>query len=199
LPRQLSLPLGYLHIVLVHGSPRRVNEYLYEDRPDNSLERLLDLAEAEILGCGHTHIPYHRILPSGRHVGNVGSVGKPKDGDPKACYAVLETDGGDLRVQFIRVPYDIEAAVDAFEASEMPDVCPNAACGKRLIAHASRLMSRDEHMLTCVHQADAMADAFGISTTVVGELYFAVNASQRWTHNMERLLRLLANLYIYPF
>jgi putative phosphoesterase len=121
LPRQLPLPLGEFHVLLVHGSPRRVNEYLYEDRPASSLERLLDLAEADVLVCGHTHLPYHRILPSGRHVVNVGSVGKPKDGDPRACYVALDADGSDFQVQFIRIPYDIEAAVNAIEASEMPD------------------------------------------------------------------------------
>lgn len=121
LPLQLLLQVGDLKVVLVHGSPRKVNEYLYEDRPDSSLERLLDLAEADVLVCGHTHLPYHRVLPSGRHVINVGSVGKPKDGDPRACYTVFEADGRDLRVQFIRVPYDIEAAASAIETSEMPD------------------------------------------------------------------------------
>lgn len=122
LPLQLLLQVGDLKVVLVHGSPRKVNEYLYEDRPASSLERLLDLAEADVLVCGHTHLPYHRVLPSGRHVINVGSVGKPKDGDPRACYTVFEADGRDLRVQFIRVPYDIEAAASAIETSEMPDV-----------------------------------------------------------------------------
>ena len=66
------LRLGELRVDLVHGSPRRINEYLYEDRPDSSLERLLDLAQAEVLVCGHTHMPYHRVLPSGRHVVNAG-------------------------------------------------------------------------------------------------------------------------------
>jgi putative phosphoesterase len=121
LPSQLSLLLGDLRVALVHGSPRRVNEYLYEDRPDSSLERLLDLVEADVLVCGHTHIPYHRILPSGRQVINAGSVGKPKDGDPRAGYLVLEGEGRDLKVQFIRVLYDVEAAARAIEASDMPD------------------------------------------------------------------------------
>jgi diadenosine tetraphosphatase ApaH/serine/threonine PP2A family protein phosphatase len=113
--------MGDLKIALVHGSPRKVNEYLYEDRPDNSLERLLDLVESDVLVCGHTHIPYHRILPSGRHVVNAGSVGKPKDDDPRACYAVLEANGSGLRVEFIRVPYDVERAAKSIEATEMPD------------------------------------------------------------------------------
>ncbi|MGI8586322.1 MAG: metallophosphoesterase family protein [Chloroflexia bacterium] len=103
----ISLAIGDLRLRLVHGSPRRVNEYLYADRPDSSLERLLDLAEAEVLVCGHTHMPYHRVLPSGRHVVNAGSVGKPKDGDPRACYVVLDAVGGELQVEFVRVPYDV--------------------------------------------------------------------------------------------
>lgn len=104
----------------MHGSPRKVNEYLYEDRPDASLERLLDMVEADVLVCGHTHIPYHRILPSGRHVVNEGSVGKPKDGDPRACYVVMEAERRELRVEFVRVPYDLEWAARAIEASKMP-------------------------------------------------------------------------------
>jgi len=121
LPGQISLRLGDLRVALVHGSPRKINEYLYENRPDSSLERLLDLAEADVLVCGHTHLPYHRVLPSGRHIINDGSVGKPKDGDPRACYVILEAEGRDLKAQFIRVPYDIEATAQAIEASAMPD------------------------------------------------------------------------------
>ncbi len=120
LPAQIPLQLGDLKVMLVHGSPRRVNEYLYEDRPDASLERLLDMVESDVLVCGHTHIPYHRILPSGRHVVNEGSIGKPKDGDPRSCYVVLEGNRKDLRVEFIRVAYEVERAAQAIEASEMP-------------------------------------------------------------------------------
>jgi predicted phosphodiesterase len=120
LPQHIPLQLGRFRVLLVHGSPRRVNEYLYADRPDNSLERLLDMAEADILVCGHTHIPYHRVLPSGRHVVNAGSVGKPKDGDPRAAYVVLSAQDNDLEVTFIRVPYDVEQAAQAIEASTMP-------------------------------------------------------------------------------
>jgi putative phosphoesterase len=120
LPQQIPLQLGDLRVVLVHGSPRRVNEYLFEDRPDRSLERLLDMVEADVLVCGHTHIPYHRVLPSGRQVVNAGSVGKPKDGDPRACYVLLEGNGHDLAVTFHRVVYDIEQTAQAIEESEMP-------------------------------------------------------------------------------
>lgn len=120
LPAQIPLKLGELQILLAHGSPRRINEYLYADRPDASLERLLDAAQADVLVVGHTHKPYHRVLPSGRHVVNDGSVGKPKDGDPRAAYILLQGEGRNLTVDFIRVPYDVERAATAIEATEMP-------------------------------------------------------------------------------
>ena len=120
LAAQIPLLLGDLPVVLVHGSPRKINEYLFEERPAAGLERLLDMAQADVLVCGHTHVPYHRVLPSGRHVVNDGSVGKPKDGDPRAGYAVLEAEGRDLRVTFVRVAYDVERTARAIEASRLP-------------------------------------------------------------------------------
>lgn len=120
LAAQIPLQLDGLRVLLVHGSPRKINEYLFEDRPDATMERLLDLAEADVLVCGHTHIPYHKILPSGRHVVNAGSVGKPKDGNPQACYVVIEVLNNKLSVTFKRVPYDVERAAKAIEASGMP-------------------------------------------------------------------------------
>ncbi len=118
---QIPLQVGDLRVVLVHGSPRRINEYLYEDRPEAGIERLLDMVEADVLVCGHTHLPYHRVLASGRHIINAGSVGKPKDDDPRAGYVVLAAEGRQLQVKFVRVAYDVEKAAQAIEASNMPD------------------------------------------------------------------------------
>jgi predicted phosphodiesterase len=117
---QIPVQLGDLKVLLAHGSPRKINEYLYADRPDASLERILDGANVDVLVVGHTHKPYHRVLPSGRHVINEGSVGKPKDGDPRAAYVILEAKGRNLKVEFVRVPYPVEQAATAIEASEMP-------------------------------------------------------------------------------
>lgn len=116
----IPLQLGDLKVLLVHGSPRKVNEYLYEDRPEAGMERLMDAAGVDVLVCGHTHLPYHRVLGSGRHVINAGSVGKPKDNDPRAGYITLAAEGRELTVEFIRVPYDVEKAAQAIEATEMP-------------------------------------------------------------------------------
>ncbi len=120
LHEDIEIDLGELRVRLVHGSPRRINEYLYEDRPDTSFERLIDIADADVLVCGHTHLPYHKLLSENRHVINAGSVGKPKDGDSRACYAVLSADGGNLSVTFHRVAYDVERMATAIEDSEMP-------------------------------------------------------------------------------
>lgn len=125
-----------LQLLMAHGSPRKVNEYLFEDRPEEGVLRMMQAADADILLVGHTHKPYHRVLPDTidgqpgfRHLVNLGSVGKPKDGDPQACYVILEWDdtlslarAETLRVRFQRVAYDVEAAARAVEQSVLPDV-----------------------------------------------------------------------------
>jgi putative phosphoesterase len=116
----IPLQVGDLKVLLVHGSPRRINEYLFEDRPESSLERIFADIDADVLVCGHTHIPYHRVLASGHHIVNAGSVGKPKDKDPRACYVNLSATGRELHVEFVRVPYPVEVTAAAIEASEMP-------------------------------------------------------------------------------
>jgi putative phosphoesterase len=117
LPAHLPLQLGELQVLLVHGSPRKINEYLFEDRPDAYFERIMDTTNADVLVCGHTHLPYHKVLPDGRQIVNAGSVGKPKDHDPRACYVILTAAGHDLKVDFIRVSYDVERAATAIEAT----------------------------------------------------------------------------------
>ncbi len=120
LHQEIPLKMGSLNVLLAHGSPRKINEYLYEDRPDASFERIMDGANTDVLVVGHTHLPYHKVLPSGRHIVNAGSVGKPKDKDNRAGYITLTVTGDDVNVAFIRVEYDIERTAQAIEASDMP-------------------------------------------------------------------------------
>jgi predicted phosphodiesterase len=125
-----------IEVLLVHGSPRKVNEYLFEDRPDTSFLRMMEAAGADVLLFGHTHKPYHKAIPYDdggdttrfRHAVNTGSVGKPKDGDPRAGYVLLKLDPergkGDAaycQVEHVRVAYDVEAAARAVESSPLPD------------------------------------------------------------------------------
>jgi predicted phosphodiesterase len=120
LPMTMSLMMDKLRVTLVHGSPRRINEYLYEDRPQSSVERLFDMVGAGVIVCGHTHKPYDRVLPGGRRLINAGSVGKPKDHDPRAAFVILTVDGKELQTEFVRVGYDVEKAARAIEATDMP-------------------------------------------------------------------------------
>ena len=105
--------------LLVHGSPRRINEYLYEDKPDETFARIAAGADADVIVCGHTHRPYDKTVAGTQFV-NVGSAGKPKDRDPRACWALIETAPSSVGVEFRRVAYDVEAAARAVEASELP-------------------------------------------------------------------------------
>ncbi len=125
LPAHIPLQMGDLQVLLVHGSPRKVNEYLFEDRPDDYFERIMDAAQADVLVCGHTHLPYHKVLPSGRHVINAGSVGKPKDHDPRAGYITLTITEREVQVEFIRVAYDVERTAQAIEATPVDGGMPH--------------------------------------------------------------------------
>ncbi len=126
-----NFPSGELSLLLVHGSPRRVNEYLFEDREEKSMLRIMEQAQADIMCFGHTHKPYHRVLQDGdkyRHAINIGSVGKPKDGDPRGGYVLLTLDAAttthtpaSVQVEFIRFAYDIEKAARAVEDSPLPN------------------------------------------------------------------------------
>jgi len=107
---------------LVHGSPRRMNEYLFEDRDPRSLERIAALADADVLIFGHTHQPWIKEI-GGVLMVNDGSVGKPKDGDPRAAWALftVETDEP-VTVEIRRVPYDVASIVAAIHAADgLPD------------------------------------------------------------------------------
>jgi Predicted phosphoesterase len=124
-----------LFMLLVHGSPRKINEYLFEDRDEKSMARIMETSNADIMCFGHTHKPYHRILNTGteevphyRHAINIGSVGKPKDKDPRGCYAMITLDenasvlsASSVKVEFIRFEYDVEKAATAVEDSQLPN------------------------------------------------------------------------------
>jgi putative phosphoesterase len=107
---------------LVHGSPRRMNEYLFEDRDPRSLERIAASADADVLVFGHTHKPWVREIDGVLFV-NDGSVGKPKDGDPRAAWALLSVAAGQpVQVEIRRVVYDVAAMAAAIRAAEgLPD------------------------------------------------------------------------------
>jgi predicted phosphodiesterase len=108
-------------VILVHGTPTLNTLYWTEDRPDSFCVKMAQVAGAksgDVIAFGHTHKPWHREV-EGIHFVNTGSVGRPKDGDWRAGYALVEIDRG-ARVEFVRVEYDVDAAMRAIRASELP-------------------------------------------------------------------------------
>ncbi len=120
LPFDIRFELGGRRVRLVHGSPRKVNEYLFEDKPARLYERLAGLAECDVLVFGHTHKPWIHEYGGVLFV-NCGSVGKPKDGDPRAGFALLELDdSGAVQASIERVPYDAESVAREVAAAGLP-------------------------------------------------------------------------------
>jgi len=115
LPFDLRFEVGGVAVHLVHGSPRKVNEYLFEDKPASLYERLAAAEQADVLVFGHTHRPWIADFGGVRFV-NCGSVGKPKDGDPRAAFAVLDGAGATIE----RVPYDAGRVADEVRRAGLP-------------------------------------------------------------------------------
>jgi len=109
-------------ITLVHGNQTLNTVYVTEDRTDSFLEKMAkDLGpRAEDVICfGHTHRPWQRAVGGIQFV-NAGSVGRPKDGDWRACYVALAIDGSGTRIEFVRVGYDVDEAARAIRESDLP-------------------------------------------------------------------------------
>jgi len=120
LPFDLRFAIGERQVHLVHGSPRKVNEYLFEDKPDRLYEKFAAGEDADALVFGHTHKPWIRTFGDVLFV-NCGSVGKPKDGDPRGAFAILDLDeSGAVRARIERVAYDAAAVAEEVAAAGLP-------------------------------------------------------------------------------
>ena len=119
LPFDLRFELGGERMRLVHGSPRKVNEYLFEDKPARTFERIAAGSDCDVLVFGHTHKPWIHEYGGVLFV-NCGSVGKPKDGDPRGGFALLESTAEGVEARIERFSYDAEYASREVAASGLP-------------------------------------------------------------------------------
>jgi hypothetical protein len=124
LPARRRVRLGARELLLVHGSPRQINEFLFSSTsPDSFLEVLLDQEGCDGLLCTHTGLQWHRKLPSGRDVVNVGVVGRPaNDGNPHVWYAFLEASAEDVAVKLVPLGYAHQRLAEEMRHEKLPAV-----------------------------------------------------------------------------
>ena len=110
LPEKYELELEGVKILLVHGSPRRNNEDILPDMPLNIIEEMTAGVDADVIFCGHTHVPCGYQTNKKQTVVNVGSVGRPMTSEPKACYVIADFQNGGFSIEHRFVDYDRETA-----------------------------------------------------------------------------------------
>jgi hypothetical protein len=123
LPRRRRVRVGDRELLLVHGSPRRINEFLFHSTsPVPFLEVLLDQNHCDGILCTHTGLHWHRRLPSGRDVVNVGVIGRPaNDGSTHVWYAMIEAREEDLGVELVPLAYDHPGLAAEMRAEGLPE------------------------------------------------------------------------------
>lgn len=110
-------------VTLVHGTPVLNTVYWTEDRSDDFCLKMANHVGAkpgDVMAFGHTHKPWYRKA-GGIHFVNAGSVGRPKDGDWRAGYVVLDVSAAAVHVEFVRIAYDVERAIRGIRQSDLPN------------------------------------------------------------------------------
>lgn len=112
LPAQKELEIEGVKVLLVHGSPRRNNEDILPDMPLKKVEEIISGTNADVIFCGHTHIPCGYQTNSKQTVVNVGSVGRPMHGEPKACYVIADFENSGFSIEHRFINYDKDMAAE---------------------------------------------------------------------------------------
>ena len=129
LPEEIRMRVEDAELYFTHGSPDdHLWEYVDPRTHSDLFGFYLDRLKVRCIGLGHTHVPYV-WQEEGRLVFNPGSVGQPRDGDPRASYAQVLVDGGEVRVEIRRAEYDVESAASKIRGAGLPS------------SHADRLLT----------------------------------------------------------
>lgn len=123
LPKEIRIELGPLRVLLCHGSPRRVNEFLWESTTSTHfLESLTEEFDADVVAATHSGIKWSRELNEGRHFVNVGVLGRPEnDGRTNVWYGLLEHSAAGFRSEFVPVEYDFRRLAAEMRRESLPD------------------------------------------------------------------------------
>jgi len=119
LPKEKKIEIEGWNLYLVHGSPRKNNEYLYANSKE--VKEIAKKFDFDLLLSGHIHLPYFKVI-NGKYVVNAGSAGKPKHGNPRATYVILDIKKDSIDFRSREVEYNAEKIATAIEANEvLPD------------------------------------------------------------------------------
>src|SRR5437867_4289188 len=123
LPKSMRLEYGGLRILLSHGSPRKINEFLWRSTsPDPFLRRMCDDYEADVIVCTHSGLHWHKQLADGRPVINAVVMGRPaNDGRTNVWYTLLTIRKESVEVEFVPIEYDHAALAREMRAEKLPD------------------------------------------------------------------------------
>jgi len=121
LPKEIRLKREGLRFLLTHGSPADIDEYIGPNTQPDRLRELARIAKADVVVCGHSHRAWVGETDGVQFV-NAGSVGRQNDGDPRACYAVMDAEDGSIAVEHYRIDYDIDATCRALAKGGMPEL-----------------------------------------------------------------------------
>jgi putative phosphoesterase len=120
LPREIRMEVAGKRILLTHGSPASNEEPLTPDTPEKRLRELAQMANVDVIVCGHSHQPFMRQVDGVWFI-NTGSVGRSDDGDPRTAYAILHLEPELFEVRHYRLEYDVTKAVAAIRQHKLPE------------------------------------------------------------------------------
>jgi hypothetical protein len=122
LPGHVRLEVGGSRLLLCHGSPRRINEFLWRSTtPDAFIRRTLSEFDTDVVVCTHTGLHWSRFVEPGRGVVNVGALGRPaNDGRTNVWFTVVEARAGGLAAEHVPVAYDHERLAREMTAERLP-------------------------------------------------------------------------------
>lgn len=121
LPTEMKLEIEGISIHAFHATPDSLFEIVLPGAGDEVLKsKLMSASDADIFIYAHIHRPFIRYM-EGKILLNIGSVGLPFDGMPKAAYAIVEIENGQIRTSIERVPYRIEDVVKQYEEAQYPN------------------------------------------------------------------------------
>ena len=116
LPAQKELNIDGVKVLFVHGSPRRNNEDILPDMSLEKVEEIIESTDADLIFCGHTHIPAGYQTSKKQTVVNVGSIGRPMTFDAKSCYCIAEFNNGEFSIEHRLLDYDREKAAEIMQS-----------------------------------------------------------------------------------